>query len=103
MTIAPFLRWPGVVAVLLFVIPLSSQALSVYDVIQLSQKNYSDQNIVALIQDTGSAFKLEAKDVVRLKELGLSEPVIRTMLKAIPEDMDGETAANSPAVSPSVE
>jgi len=88
----PFLRWPLVALALLFMMPV--QALSVYDVIQLSQKNYSDQDIQALIQATNSAFKLQAEDVVQLKEMGLGEPLIQAMLKAAPVE-----AKNHPAAS----
>lgn len=66
---------------------VSSQVLSltVYDVIQLSTKNYSDKDIISLIEITNSAFELKAEDIPRLLELGVSETVIQTMLKALPE------------------
>lgn len=67
-------------------------ALTVYDVIQLSRKNYSDDDITALIQVTDSAFALKAADVTRLMELGVSERVVQAMLKAVPD----ETAATPP-------
>ncbi|HED17695.1 MAG TPA: hypothetical protein ENI64_12895 [Gammaproteobacteria bacterium] len=81
----PLLRWFFVTATLLLVAPVSAYALSVYDVIQLSKKNYSDQDIVGLIQATDSAFTLKAEDIIRLQGLGLSEPVIQAMVQAVPE------------------
>jgi len=86
MTIAPLLHRIFAAVALLLMAPVLSYALSIYDVIQLSEKNYSDQDIVALIQATDSAFTLVAEDIVRLKELGLSEQVIQAMLKAIPDE-----------------
>ncbi len=56
-------------------------ALSVFDTIQLSKRGYSDQEIVDLIEATDSAFDLEAKDLPKLKQLGVSERVIRAMLE----------------------
>ena len=66
-------------------------ALSVYDVIQLSRQNYSDRKIVKLIEVTGSAFELRAEDISRLKDLGISEPVIQAMLKAAPPEHPPES------------
>ena len=79
-----------------FAISVSGQAsaLTVYDVIQLSGKNYSDQDIVTLIKVTNSAFELKAEDIPRLTDLGVSETMIRAMLKAT----HLETPSDSPAV-----
>jgi len=74
-------------------------ALTVYDVIQLSGKKYSDDDIVALIQATDSAFELKAGDITQLMELGVSENVIQAMLKAVPDETDthpAETAQTPP-------
>lgn len=68
-------------------------ALTVYDVIQLSSKDYSDQDIVTLIEVTDSAFALKAEDIPRLMDLGVSETVIQTMLKA----KHSEPLSDSPA------
>ncbi|VAW53895.1 hypothetical protein MNBD_GAMMA07-1978 [hydrothermal vent metagenome] len=73
-------------AVFFIALFLSAQAsaITVYDVIQLSDKAYSDDNIIALIKNTNSAFELKADDVSRLVELGINEPIIQAMLKATP-------------------
>ncbi len=70
-------------------------ALSVFDAIQLSKQGYSDQAIIDLIEATDSAFDLEAQDLPKLKQLGVSEPVIRAMLeRAVSEAADsGEAGA----------
>ena len=65
------------VAVLL---PVSLAAISVFDVIRLSQGKYSDEDIIRLIQTTDSRFVLSAEDTVRLREAGVTESVIREML-----------------------
>ncbi len=62
----------------------SAHALTVYDVIQLSNKKYNNTEIIKLIDDTGSAFELTAEDIPKLIELGVSEPVVQSMLKAKP-------------------
>jgi len=96
MTIVPLLHRLFTVATLLLMAPALSYALSIYDIIQLSKKNYSDQDIVSLIQATDSAFTLKADDIVRLQGLGLSEPVIQAMVQAIPEQSDVEPPATYP-------
>ncbi|VAX01462.1 hypothetical protein MNBD_GAMMA21-2657 [hydrothermal vent metagenome] len=82
------------ITVTVFMLFVSSQVLSltVYDVIQLSTKNYPDKDIITLIEVTNSAFELKADDIPRLLELGVSETVIQTMLKAVPE----QSAEHSP-------
>ncbi|HEY4490829.1 MAG TPA: hypothetical protein VI958_02470 [Acidobacteriota bacterium] len=63
-------------------------ALSIYDVIQLSQKKYSDKEIIALMEATDSFFELKAEDITRLKSLGVSEKVIREMFKRVPPESE---------------
>lgn len=60
-------------------------ALTVFDVIQLSDKNYTDDDIIALIEVTDSAFELQAEDITQLMKLGVSETVIQTMLQTKPD------------------
>jgi hypothetical protein len=66
--------------VLLILVPASLAAISVFDVIRLSQGGYSDAEIIRLIQTTDSRFVLSAEDTVRLREAGVTESVIREML-----------------------
>ncbi len=72
-----------VAAILALTVPRMVYSLSIYDVIMLSQKDYEADDIVALIETTGSAFDLTAKDVTRLKEAGVSETVIQAMLAVV--------------------
>ncbi len=69
-------------------------ALTVYDVIKLSSKDYSNKDIVTLIEVTDSAFALKAEDITRLKDLGVSETVIQAMLKAKPVEIQSDLPAN---------
>ncbi len=85
-----YLRTVATGAVIALFLCSQAFALTIYDVLQLSGKEYSDDDIIALIQATNSAFELKAEDIPRLMELGVSETVIQTMLKAVPE----ETGAN---------
>ncbi len=59
-------------------------AVSIYDVIELSRQGYSDAEVVNIIRTTGSVFELTAEDIPRLKNLGVSEAIIRVMLAAEP-------------------
>ena len=61
-------------------LPASLAAISVFDVIRLSQGRYSDAEIIRLIQTTDSRFVLSAEDTVRLREAGVTDNVIREML-----------------------
>ena len=61
-------------------------AVSIYDVIELSRNGYSDEEIVNVIETTQSVFQLNAEDIPRLKNLGVSEAVIRKMLEAVPDE-----------------
>ena len=69
-----------VLILLLLLLPASLAAISVFDVIRLSQGRYSDAEIIRLIQTTDSRFVLSAEDTVRLREAGVTESVIREML-----------------------
>ncbi len=92
----------GVAIFLMLAAFTQASAITVYDVIQLSNKNYSDKDIIALVEATDSAFALKADDVTRLTELGVSEPVIQAMLKAVlPEEAASETASQQPVLKPS--
>ncbi len=61
-------------------------AVSIYDVIELSRQGYSDAEVVNIIRTTGSVFELTAEDIPRLKNLGVSEAIIRVMLATEPAE-----------------
>jgi hypothetical protein len=60
-------------------------AISIYDVIELS-RDFSDEEVVAIIRSTRSTFELTAEDIPRLKNLGVSEAIIRAMLITQPAE-----------------
>ena len=70
-------------------------AVSIYDVIELSRQGYSGEDIVNIVRTTRSVFKLTAADIPRLKELGVSEAVIRVMLESGPANLSGAESAPS--------
>jgi len=70
----------------LLVAPSSSWAISLDDVVRLSQKGYSDELIIELIDDTGARFQLDADGLVTLKEAGVSERVIQALIEATATD-----------------
>jgi hypothetical protein len=71
-------------------------AVNIYDVIELSRSGFADEDIVNIIETTRSVFTLEAEDIPRLKELGVSEGVIRAMLASDPGDLSGADLAGTP-------
>ena len=70
---------PRLVRLVVLAAPLAlappAQAVSVYDVILLSQNGFSEPEILRILDATESAFTISADDVVRLKRLGVGEPV----------------------------
>jgi hypothetical protein len=58
-------------------LPLS---YGVSQIIQLSQANVSEGTIVNYIQNSGSSYGLDANQIVYLKQQGVSDAVINTML-----------------------
>ena len=77
-------------------------AVSIYDIIELSRQGYSDEEVVRIIQGTGSVFDLTAADIPRLKNLGVSETVIRSMLTAVPPDNDSPPDNQANSIRPSL-
>jgi len=80
---------------LLLVFPASLYAISVFDVIRLTQEKYSDREIIRIIQITDSRFALKADDTSRLKKEGVTESVIREMLARPASDKGNAPQAQS--------
>ena len=84
-----------IIPVLVFLclpIPLAS-AVSIYDIIELSRKGYSDEAIVDVMEATESVFELTAEDFPRLRNLGVSELVIRKMRETMPAEQRETTVS----------
>ncbi len=85
-------------ALLLVLLPASLAAISIFDVIRLSQEGYADDEIVRLIRATDSRFVLSSEDLLRLRQEGVTETVIREMLsRPAPERKGGSPAPPAPA------
>ncbi|MES1956339.1 hypothetical protein [Salinisphaera hydrothermalis] len=82
-----------------FAFAAPAQALSVYDIIQLSKADYSDDQLIRLVDTTNAVFELDAGDITRLKKLGVSEPVIRRMLQSPASQEDEADAAGASAIA----
>lgn len=86
---------------LLALFPASLAAISVFDVVRLSQEKYADEDILRVIQATDSRFVLTAEDTIRLRKEGVTEIVIREMLaRPAPEKASAPVAvvaASKPA------
>jgi hypothetical protein len=77
----------------LVLLPGSVAAISIFDVIRLSQEGYADDEIVKLIRATDSRFILSSEDVLRLRQEGVTETVIREMLSRPAPERKGGTPA----------
>ena len=56
-------------------------ALTNEDVLTLKGAGFSDESILAKIDGTPGAYKLDTQSLIKLKEAGLSEEVITGMIK----------------------
>ncbi len=91
----------SVLLLLLVSWPASLAAISVFDVIRLSQERYGDDEIVRLIRTTDSRFVLSAEDTIRLRKEGVTEAVIREMLsRPAPTQEESPTAREGAVARP---
>ena len=90
------------VLVLLLLTSRSAAALTILDIVQLSQHRFSDAQIIAIIDATNAVFELEAADLPRLKQLGVTEPVIRALLTRRPAAVPqvSKQSTTTPRVDP---
>ena len=70
----------------------------VSQIIQLSKANVSEGTIVNYIQNSGSSYGLDANQIVYLKQQGVSDTVINTMLNQ-PRPAGQSTSPNYPVAS----
>jgi hypothetical protein len=85
---------PLLLALLAFALPLRAEALSLDEVIRLTEVGVSDRIIIRTIEDSGEAFTLTEEDLARLQNAGVSEEVIAVLQGAAEGDreasQDGE-------------
>ena len=67
---------------LLIALPAVSWAISLDDVIELSQAGHSDEQITHLIEVTQSRFQVDTDAIINLKEAGVSDTVILAVIGA---------------------
>jgi len=91
----------SVLLLLLVLLPASLAAISVFDVIRLSQERYADEEIIRLIRTTDSRFVLSAEDSIRLRKEGVTEAVIREMLSRPAPKREGSPPAPEGSAEPS--
>jgi outer membrane lipoprotein SlyB len=58
----------------------AQKPLGITDVVQLTQSHVTDEVIISMIRNTGSAFQLSANDTIWLKQNGVSDRVVTEML-----------------------
>jgi hypothetical protein len=56
------------------------RAMSIHDVVYMSRQGIAEETIIAQIQSSGSYFQLTSADIVELRQQGVSERVVQTML-----------------------
>jgi uncharacterized membrane protein YgcG len=70
-------------------------------VLQLSQAKVSDSTIIAYIQNSGNSYGLDANQIIYLRQQGVSDAVINTMLTQPKNAAANVQAAPPPADQPS--
>ncbi len=63
-------------------VPRVALAISLYDIVRMSDAGYTDQAIINLIEVTESRFILDPETLVKLKEEGVSEAVMEALIDA---------------------
>src|SRR5580692_7094744 len=82
--------------------PMSQLSYGAVQIAQLAQAKISDDTIIAYIKNSGNSYSLNANQIIYLKQQGVSEAVITTMLnqpKTAVAVATPPTSAPQPAVS----
>jgi len=87
---------------LLLSLPVPLAAISVFDVIRLSEERYGDEEIIRLIRTTDSRFFLSAEDTIQLRKEGVTEEVIREMLSRPAPKQEGQPPSSEGPAKPSL-
>ena len=80
--------------------PDSLALMTKQDVISMSKAGAGDDVIIDMIKKSGSAFQMRARDVVELADSGVSNRVLRTMIKTTDQESSGEEAGGYYAYPP---
>ncbi len=68
--------------IVIFLFSSSLPAITIDEVISLSQAGFEDGTIISILDRTDSEFDLITQDLIKLKEAGVSEEIITYMLQA---------------------
>jgi len=72
----------SVILLVLWCLPMApAVAINIYDVVELSRGDYSDAQIVGIIEATESVFELTSEDLPGLKNIGIRPAVIKVMMQ----------------------
>jgi len=73
---------PPLFLVVIFLFSSSLRAITLDEVIALSEAGFEDSTIISILERTDSEFDLITQDLIELKEAGVSEEIITHMLEA---------------------
>lgn len=101
-------RYPPIMmlaTLLLYCIAFGVQAETVSDVLKLAQTGVGEEVQLAAVERSGTAFALDAQQIIELKKAGVSEKVIAAMLRkkgpvAVEGDGPREAGAQTDGVPP---
>lgn len=82
---------PLAVAVLVAAAP-RADAVTIHDLVELTRAGLGDEILVALIEADGTIFSLDAREILRLHEAGVSERVVLAMLRSGRDRREAERA-----------
>jgi len=74
-------------------------AYGVPQILQLAKANVGDETIIAYIKNSGNSYGLNADQIIYLRQQGVSDAVVRTMLNQ-PKPGLAVAAATAPAAQP---
>lgn len=73
---------PPFLLIVIFLFSSSLPAITIDEVIALSEAGFEDSTIISILERTDSEYDLITQDLIKLKEAGVSEEIITYMLKA---------------------
>ncbi len=99
-----FIAWAVVMGLGLFIVPKAA-ALTLEDVVNMSNIGVADSVIISAIEASGTVFHLTANDIIELTRAGVSQAVIEALQKTARKESSAQQGAESrpgpaPAVAP---
>ena len=85
-------------------IPASAEAVTIKDIIELTKSGLGENVLLALIEVDGGVFNIDTETLTRLKNAGVSDPVIVALVRSgrtrPPEEPAPLTTAEAPGPEP---